>query len=95
VSSEGHRENLAKLDATDPCLAEILGAPDPAQLSGRAGLRCVTPDYLPLAGPALSLGSAGTRRATTSADPVPQAITVRSAVSSDTPGRNSTHSGGK
>jgi glycine/D-amino acid oxidase-like deaminating enzyme len=25
---------------------------DPAQLSGRAGLRCVTPDYLPLVGPA-------------------------------------------
>jgi tRNA 5-methylaminomethyl-2-thiouridine biosynthesis bifunctional protein len=52
VSSDGHRENLAKLEATDPCLAEILGAPDPAQLSGRAGLRCVTPDYLPLVGPA-------------------------------------------
>lgn len=52
VRSDGHRDNLAKLGATDPRLPEILGAPDPAQLSGRAGLRCVTPDYLPLVGPA-------------------------------------------
>ncbi len=52
VSSDGHRDNLARLDATDPRLAQALGAPDPAQLSGRAGLRCVTPDYLPLVGPA-------------------------------------------
>ncbi|MGE3297039.1 MAG: bifunctional tRNA (5-methylaminomethyl-2-thiouridine)(34)-methyltransferase MnmD/FAD-dependent 5-carboxymethylaminomethyl-2-thiouridine(34) oxidoreductase MnmC [Porticoccaceae bacterium] len=52
VRSEGHRENLAKLDATDPRLTDILGTPDPAQLSGRAALRCVTPDYLPLVGPA-------------------------------------------
>ncbi len=52
VSSDGHRENLARLDATDPRLAAALGAPDLARLSGRAGLRCVTPDYLPLVGPA-------------------------------------------
>ena len=52
VNSDGHRENLARLDATDSRLAAALGAPDLAQLSGRAGLRCVTPDYLPLVGPA-------------------------------------------
>lgn len=50
--TEGHRSNLAKLGATDAALAAALGTPDPDALSGRAGLRCVTPDYLPLVGPA-------------------------------------------
>lgn len=49
---DGHRSNLAKLHATDAGLAAALGDPDPDQLSGRAGLRCVTPDHLPLVGPA-------------------------------------------
>mgnify|MGYP005810628523 CR=1 FL=1 len=52
VSAAGHRVNLAKIAATDARLAEVLGAPDPDRLSGRTALRCVTPDYLPLAGPA-------------------------------------------
>lgn len=52
VNSDGHCENLARLAATDSRLAAALGAPDLAQFSGRAGLRCVTPDYLPLVGPA-------------------------------------------
>lgn len=49
---DGHRSNLAKLRDTDVALAAALGQPAPDQLSGRAGLRCVTPDYLPLVGPA-------------------------------------------
>lgn len=52
VDALSHGDNLARVRATDPALAEALGDPDPAQLEGRAGLRCVTPDYLPIAGPA-------------------------------------------
>jgi glycine/D-amino acid oxidase-like deaminating enzyme len=37
-----------------PSFAEAAGiaALEAASLPGRAGVRCVTPDYLPLAGPA-------------------------------------------
>lgn len=46
-------ENLAMLRALAPALHEALGAAslDPAAMGARAGVRCVTPDYLPVAGP--------------------------------------------
>jgi tRNA 5-methylaminomethyl-2-thiouridine biosynthesis bifunctional protein len=48
-----HDENLAMLRRLSPSLFQALGAPDGghARLAGRAGLRCVSPDYLPLVGP--------------------------------------------
>jgi tRNA 5-methylaminomethyl-2-thiouridine biosynthesis bifunctional protein len=47
-----HRQNLADLAAMAPTLAAALGADtaDPAQLAGRAAVRCTSPDRLPLAG---------------------------------------------
>jgi len=50
-----HAENLAMLKALSPALFAALGGPalDPAQLAGRVALRCVAPDYLPMAGPLL------------------------------------------
>jgi tRNA 5-methylaminomethyl-2-thiouridine biosynthesis bifunctional protein len=46
-------ENLAMLQRLSPALFRALGAPtaDHNAISGRAGLRCVSPDYLPLVGP--------------------------------------------
>lgn len=46
---EGHRSNLAHLQALLPTLDT--SAFDPAQMAGRVGFRTVTPDRLPLAGP--------------------------------------------
>lgn len=50
-----HAENLAMLGELSPALLESLGgaALDPQQLQGRVALRCVAPDYLPMAGPLL------------------------------------------
>jgi tRNA 5-methylaminomethyl-2-thiouridine biosynthesis bifunctional protein len=47
-----NEENLAMLARLAPALFGFLGAAqlDPSQLPGRAGLRCVSPDYLPLVG---------------------------------------------
>lgn len=47
-----HADNLARLDALSPAFARAVGAArlDAATLAGRAALRCVSPDYLPLAG---------------------------------------------
>lgn len=49
-----HDRNFQLLEKTDGALAELLGisAANAAGISGRAGVRCATPDYLPLAGPA-------------------------------------------
>ncbi len=47
-----HRRNLDQLLLTDPALPNFLDNPSPAILDGRASLRCTTPDYLPLIGPA-------------------------------------------
>lgn len=55
VDAAGHCDNLGKIRTTDAALAAALGQPDPNALDGRAGLRCVTPDYLPLVGPAPQL----------------------------------------
>ena len=50
-SVEEHRSNLALLQAIAPQLAQDL-APAPAeQLAGRVGMRCTSPDYLPIVGP--------------------------------------------
>src|SRR5690606_39672640 len=49
VRPDDHRRNLATLAATDGALADLF--PEPAK-GGRAALRCTTPDYLPVAGPA-------------------------------------------
>jgi len=48
VRSEDHRRNLALLATVLPGLAARL---DPTALTGRAGVRAVTSDFLPLAGP--------------------------------------------
>jgi tRNA 5-methylaminomethyl-2-thiouridine biosynthesis bifunctional protein len=48
VRSEDHRRNLALLAGVLPALASRLAVAD---VTGRAGVRAVTPDFLPLAGP--------------------------------------------
>jgi tRNA 5-methylaminomethyl-2-thiouridine biosynthesis bifunctional protein len=50
-----HEENLAMLGELSPALFDALGGPslDAVQLEGRVALRCVAPDYLPMAGPLL------------------------------------------
>jgi len=45
-----HRENIEKLLTALPQWRSQLPLPDPAQIQGRVGLRCASPDYLPLAG---------------------------------------------
>jgi tRNA 5-methylaminomethyl-2-thiouridine biosynthesis bifunctional protein len=52
---DDHADNLAMLKHLSPALHKSLGgtALDAAQLPGRVALRCVSPDYLPLAGPLL------------------------------------------
>ncbi len=53
-----HAHNLATLKQLSPALYQALGAEhaDPAQLQGRAALRCTTPDYLPMVGKMLDAG---------------------------------------
>lgn len=48
-----HAENLARLERLAPALHAALGgdAIDPARLDGRAGVRCSSPDFLPIVGP--------------------------------------------
>lgn len=56
VRAVDHQRNLATLSATDPALGRLFDAEEsPLSISGRAGLRCTTPDYLPIAGPAPNL----------------------------------------
>jgi tRNA 5-methylaminomethyl-2-thiouridine biosynthesis bifunctional protein len=43
--------NLRSLAAALPAWRDYLASLDPCALAGRAELRCVSPDYLPLAGP--------------------------------------------
>jgi tRNA 5-methylaminomethyl-2-thiouridine biosynthesis bifunctional protein len=52
VECRDHQRNLQNIRAMDPALAEVLGDPAAETLAGRAGLRAVTPDYLPVVGPA-------------------------------------------
>jgi tRNA 5-methylaminomethyl-2-thiouridine biosynthesis bifunctional protein len=51
VTAEDHRRNLDQLAEARPALAAAI---DPNALAGRAGLRAVTPDFLPIAGAAES-----------------------------------------
>ncbi|WP_174873996.1 bifunctional tRNA (5-methylaminomethyl-2-thiouridine)(34)-methyltransferase MnmD/FAD-dependent 5-carboxymethylaminomethyl-2-thiouridine(34) oxidoreductase MnmC, partial [Vogesella oryzae] len=48
-----HQENLTMLAEMAPSLYQALGGDSlqPEQCSGRAALRCTSPDYLPIAGP--------------------------------------------
>jgi tRNA 5-methylaminomethyl-2-thiouridine biosynthesis bifunctional protein len=48
VVAEDHDRNLAGLG---PLASQLFGDIDPAAADGRAGLRCMTPDHLPVAGP--------------------------------------------
>lgn len=54
LRTEDHSENLSKITATDFRLSASLssGLPPLESMTGRASLRCVSPDYLPLAGAA-------------------------------------------
>lgn len=49
--------NLAALARALPQIAGELQHLDPAQLAGRVGWRCASPDYLPLAGPVIDLAA--------------------------------------
>ncbi len=53
LAASEHAENLARLARLAPALYGALGGAllDPARLDGWAGVRCSTPDYLPLIGP--------------------------------------------
>ena len=53
LTDADHGHNLAMLHALSPDLHHALAKQDIAALSGRAALRCSTPDYLPMAGPLL------------------------------------------
>lgn len=50
VRIEEHRANIEALVQALPAWENHLSALDPSKLRGRAELRCVSPDYLPLAG---------------------------------------------
>ena len=51
VRSRDHGHNLDKLGTAVPAWRTTLASLDPAQLTGRVGYRCASPDYLPLVGP--------------------------------------------
>jgi tRNA 5-methylaminomethyl-2-thiouridine biosynthesis bifunctional protein len=58
VRAAEHVENLARLGRLAPALHAALGAEqlDTEALSGLAGLRCSSPDYLPVVGPLVDAG---------------------------------------
>lgn len=51
LRSEDHRQNLEELAQAIPEWRPFLESLIPEELEGRAALRCVSPDYLPLIGP--------------------------------------------
>ncbi len=57
--AEDNRANVEALVHMSPALAEALSVQslDAAALDGRAGVRCVTPDYLPVIGPMADFGA--------------------------------------
>jgi tRNA 5-methylaminomethyl-2-thiouridine biosynthesis bifunctional protein len=65
-----HAENLARLESLSPAFARAVGAAclDVATLAGRAALRCVTPDHLPLAGALADADAFGARYAALAKD---------------------------
>lgn len=50
-----HENNMAQLNTTDSALLPLLDHPNTGTLEGRVGIRCTTPDYLPIVGPAPKL----------------------------------------
>jgi tRNA 5-methylaminomethyl-2-thiouridine biosynthesis bifunctional protein len=50
-SEQEHRDNLERIGRMLPAWREALAAVDVSALRGRVGVRCASPDYLPLAGP--------------------------------------------
>ncbi|MGD9661099.1 MAG: bifunctional tRNA (5-methylaminomethyl-2-thiouridine)(34)-methyltransferase MnmD/FAD-dependent 5-carboxymethylaminomethyl-2-thiouridine(34) oxidoreductase MnmC [Porticoccaceae bacterium] len=58
-----HDRNLQLLAKTDEALPRLWSAAElkAANLDGRAGIRCTTPDYLPIAGPAPDIAGFTTR----------------------------------
>ncbi|MCJ8169136.1 bifunctional tRNA (5-methylaminomethyl-2-thiouridine)(34)-methyltransferase MnmD/FAD-dependent 5-carboxymethylaminomethyl-2-thiouridine(34) oxidoreductase MnmC [Atopomonas sediminilitoris] len=50
-TAEEHVSNLAILHSLSSTLAESFAEPDVDQLEARVGVRCTSPDYLPLVGP--------------------------------------------
>src|SRR5215831_581626 len=62
LTAAEHAENLAKLARLSPAVyAAVAGDHlDPAQLPGRAGLRCSAPDYLPIVGPVVDASAFAT-----------------------------------
>lgn len=52
IRTADHFRNLETLSSTDPALHELLLATNPDIWDGRVALRCTSPDYLPLIGPA-------------------------------------------
>jgi tRNA 5-methylaminomethyl-2-thiouridine biosynthesis bifunctional protein len=50
-SVEEHAHNLALLNGISPALVEYLAPASAEHLQGRVGLRCTSPDYLPIVGP--------------------------------------------
>ena len=52
ATADDNRYNLAALQRALPASADYLAAQDPEALPARVGLRCASPDYLPIAGPA-------------------------------------------
>jgi tRNA 5-methylaminomethyl-2-thiouridine biosynthesis bifunctional protein len=70
LRAEDHRENLAMLPSLSPALADAF--PDavshPERLAGRAALRCMSPDYLPIVGPVTDASGFSVRYARLSKD---------------------------
>jgi tRNA 5-methylaminomethyl-2-thiouridine biosynthesis bifunctional protein len=52
VTESDHTLNFSTLGETDNCLQELWPDVDVHTLEGRASIRCTTPDYLPVVGPA-------------------------------------------
>jgi tRNA 5-methylaminomethyl-2-thiouridine biosynthesis bifunctional protein len=51
LRAEDHRYNLISLARAVPAWRDALSHTDPADLKGRVGFRCASPDYLPMVGP--------------------------------------------
>jgi tRNA 5-methylaminomethyl-2-thiouridine biosynthesis bifunctional protein len=67
---DDHRESLAMLRSLSPALAEAFpdAAGDPEHCAGRAALRCMSPDYLPIVGPVTDAAEFSARYARLSKD---------------------------
>jgi tRNA 5-methylaminomethyl-2-thiouridine biosynthesis bifunctional protein len=55
-SAAEHGHNLALLNGISTELAERMAPATPEGLQGRVGLRCTSPDYLPIVGPVAAIG---------------------------------------